>query len=206
MNYLTHYLNLCNTRKLLDRKKTIETYFESHHIVPKSLGGIDDPSNLVLLTPKEHFIAHLLLFKHYKSVGGEGLRKMAFAFVSMSATNNPNFKRSIISSARTYSTIREAAHLSSLGRKVKDTSNYKGTKSDAHKESIRQARLNSPPRSSETRLKMKKSALKRGNNFTGVDKKVECPHCKKSGQKFAMLRWHFDNCKIRKEVKNAELA
>lgn len=25
--------------------------------------------------------------------------------------------------------------------------------------------------------------------------KVNCPHCDKEGQKTAMLRWHFDNCK-----------
>lgn len=26
---------------------------------------------------------------------------------------------------------------------------------------------------------------------------VVCPHCKKEGNKRGMLRWHFDNCKIR---------
>lgn len=27
--------------------------------------------------------------------------------------------------------------------------------------------------------------------------KVECPHCKKIGPKGAMMRWHFENCKLR---------
>lgn len=27
--------------------------------------------------------------------------------------------------------------------------------------------------------------------------KVECPHCNKVGPKGAMVRWHFDNCKLR---------
>ena len=33
-----------------------------HHIIPKSLGGSNDKSNLVLLTPEEHF-AHYYLWK-----------------------------------------------------------------------------------------------------------------------------------------------
>lgn len=36
-------------------------YSELHHIVPVALGGTDDPSNLVRLSGREHFIAHLLL-------------------------------------------------------------------------------------------------------------------------------------------------
>lgn len=36
---------------------------ELHHIIPKSLGGLDKPRNLVSLTFREHFIVHLLLTK-----------------------------------------------------------------------------------------------------------------------------------------------
>lgn len=36
-----------------------------HHIVPKSEGGGDEPENLVCLTLREHYIAHLLLAKIY---------------------------------------------------------------------------------------------------------------------------------------------
>jgi len=38
-------------------------YVERHHILPKALGGSDDSSNLVALTAREHFIAHVLLAK-----------------------------------------------------------------------------------------------------------------------------------------------
>ena len=41
----------------------VEGYFECHHIIPKSLGGSNDQSNLVNLTAREHFIAHFLLAK-----------------------------------------------------------------------------------------------------------------------------------------------
>ena len=43
-----------------------DCYCETHHIIPKSEGGSNDKSNLVNLTAREHYIAHLLLWKIYK--------------------------------------------------------------------------------------------------------------------------------------------
>ena len=43
------------------RNRTIEGYTEKHHIVPRSLGGTNEKSNLVKLTAREHLVAHLLL-------------------------------------------------------------------------------------------------------------------------------------------------
>lgn len=37
------------------------TYTERHHIVPTSMGGLDIESNIVRLTIKEHYYAHILL-------------------------------------------------------------------------------------------------------------------------------------------------
>ena len=53
-------------------------YCEKHHILPKSIFPDlkNDPNNIVVLTAKEHFLAHLLLAKIY---GG----KMIFAASSM---------------------------------------------------------------------------------------------------------------------------
>jgi hypothetical protein len=58
------------------------TYKESHHIIPRSLGGSNDKNNLIDLTAREHYIAHLLLAKMY---GGEQKRKMLAAIVLMGA-------------------------------------------------------------------------------------------------------------------------
>ena len=87
MNYSNHYNQLINTRKVLDRKKGTGTYFEKHHIVPRWLGGSDNKDNLILLTAKEHFIAHLLLWKIYRD------RPSALAFHKMTKSNNINQQR-----------------------------------------------------------------------------------------------------------------
>lgn len=39
----------------------VNIYYHVHHIVPKCLGGMDEESNLVKLTIRQHIIAHMLL-------------------------------------------------------------------------------------------------------------------------------------------------
>ena len=50
---------------------------EHHHIIPKSLGGSNDRSNIKLVSYREHFICHLLLTKmvegQYKYKMGDSL-------------------------------------------------------------------------------------------------------------------------------------
>ena len=43
------------------------THYDTHHVIPRSMGGTNDPSNLVKLTDKEHFIIHTLLWKIYRN-------------------------------------------------------------------------------------------------------------------------------------------
>jgi hypothetical protein len=73
--------------KAIDRnwnKKTSRCYVEKHHIIPKSLGG-GNKDNLVYLTAREHFIAHMLLSKMYD---GESKSKMQLALYMF--TKNPS--------------------------------------------------------------------------------------------------------------------
>lgn len=63
MNYIKIYDALIT--KAQSRTLPDGTYTERHHIVPRCIGGSDDVSNLVRLTPEEHYIAHLLLVKIY---------------------------------------------------------------------------------------------------------------------------------------------
>lgn len=69
MNYLKAY-NALTSNKAHRHKLNDKTYYEIHHIIPDCLGGSNDISNKVLLTAREHYIAHLLLTRIYPhSVG-----------------------------------------------------------------------------------------------------------------------------------------
>lgn len=61
----TYYqiIHRAQARKFLTKVQANKVlgYTENHHIVPKSLGGTNDKSNLILLTAREHFLCHLLL-------------------------------------------------------------------------------------------------------------------------------------------------
>lgn len=59
----------------LKKQPSKPSYFERHHILPRSLGGSDAPSNIIRLTPEDHFFAHLLLAKIH---GGEMWAPVAF--------------------------------------------------------------------------------------------------------------------------------
>lgn len=41
------------------------TIYHKHHIVPRHMGGSDDPENIVLLTVEEHALAHKELYEKY---------------------------------------------------------------------------------------------------------------------------------------------
>jgi len=67
MNYKRCYELLVEKARLENRKKHTDllVYYENHHIIPKCLKGANNPDNLVLLTAREHFLAHWLLVKMY---------------------------------------------------------------------------------------------------------------------------------------------
>lgn len=53
----------------LDKSK-LDYYTERHHIYPKCMGGEDIENNYVLLTAKEHILAHMLLYRINPQVDG----------------------------------------------------------------------------------------------------------------------------------------
>lgn len=75
MDYAKAYMAL--VRKASGREVT--GYTESHHIIPRCLGGSDAESNLVRLTAREHYVAHQLLVKMHPDSRG-----LAFAAYMMS--------------------------------------------------------------------------------------------------------------------------
>jgi hypothetical protein len=63
MDYKRIHDFIIEKAKKEDRKKTETNYYESHHIIPKSLGGSNRKENIVLLKAREHFIIHKCLVK-----------------------------------------------------------------------------------------------------------------------------------------------
>jgi hypothetical protein len=75
--YSQIYFNIVNKAK----SRKLAGYTETHHILPRSLGGTNDSENLVELTAREHYICHLLL---PKITTGESRYKMIYAYIIMS--------------------------------------------------------------------------------------------------------------------------
>jgi len=84
------------------RDSTLEGFIEIHHIKPRCLGGTNDNFNLIKLTPREHFIAHLLLYKSYPDN-----IKLVQALSAMACGNQQNSNRRNLTS-RDYQIIKEA--------------------------------------------------------------------------------------------------
>ena len=63
-----HLISFASSRGL--NKSSLPFYTEEHHVVPKCMLGTDEKNNLVLLTYREHILAHLLLYAIYPDIKG----------------------------------------------------------------------------------------------------------------------------------------
>ena len=106
MNYQKVYDQIIQRSKSrgLDKKK-LEGYFEKHHIIPKCMGGLNQNDNYALLTAREHYLAHWLLWKTDKSN-----HKLLLAYDYITRPNKKFQSRTKIT-ARQYSFIKESYSL-----------------------------------------------------------------------------------------------
>ncbi len=86
------------------KQEVYNCYTEKHHIIPKSLGGSNDSSNIVSLTAKQHFICHMLLTK---MVLGKQKQKMVHAWWAMSTLKKDCQHRYRLNSIQ-YKLVRES--------------------------------------------------------------------------------------------------
>lgn len=204
MNYLKIYNDLISSRQKFTRSKR-EAVYESHHIVPKSLGGTNDFENLILLTPREHYLAHWLLFKIHT---GKNKAKMAYAFFQMARGGRSKYA-SVTSKQfeRAKQTISESTRGENHPRYGKSKPH-----SEEHKLKISNS-MKGISFTEEHRINLSKSAkgkskrvplstISKLNACSAARKGVPqntiiCPHCNKQGGFSAMNRWHFDNCKLK---------
>ena len=81
MDYSKIYIELIE--RSFERELT--GYVEKHHVIPKCMGGDDKKRNIAVLTPEEHYLAHLLLVKIYPTNN-----KLIYAANMMGSTQTGN--------------------------------------------------------------------------------------------------------------------
>lgn len=159
----------------LNRNSQKYIYYENHHIIPRSISPelIEDISNVVLLTAREHFICHCLLLK---MTTGQHKYKMFCAFRLMCSTRQED--RYV--NSRLYELLRKDMSLSdehkkkigisSMGKthsqetRNKIANSLRGIKkTEEHKKKMSERII-----SDETRLKLSKSLRGKPSHKKGL--------------------------------------
>lgn len=105
--YSKWYISFISKRK--DRIIEENIYYEKHHIIPKSANGTDETENIIKLTLREHYFAHLLLTKMFDDE--IIVQKMLYALSTFRMTNE-NRKDSYRFTSHQYHVLREAHYKS----------------------------------------------------------------------------------------------
>lgn len=157
----------------------------NHHIIPRHMGGTNDPTNLIELTIEEHAEAHRKLYEEH----GRHQDKRAWMGLAKLMTGEE--------------IIREITEewKAKLRKPKKDKSKYFGNtnaknlagkpKSEEHKRKIAEAHTGKVRGEFSEEWKQ---ALKDAQARQPIR---TCPHCGLVGKGANMTRYHFDNCKKR---------
>lgn len=149
-------------------------YTHKHHVIPKHMGGTDDPSNLVELTVEDHAIAHFVLYKMH----GHWQDYIAWRGLSKRITCEQVIREvsSRVHTGREFSD--EQKKNMSLAKRGKKNPMYGTVSPNAGKFGEEHPRWGTK-HSEETKRKLSEAAKKR--------KRVDCPHCGKQ----EILPGHF---------------
>jgi hypothetical protein len=113
MNHQKIYESIIEKAKSENRSRKTGICYEKHHILPKCLNGDDKKENLILLSPREHFVCHKLLIYMYKNNN-----KIMYAFCMMVSIKN---KKSIYKvSSRDYAYAKEQFRIYLTSEEVKE--------------------------------------------------------------------------------------
>ena len=159
--YYMWYRQLVSTKN-----RVLDCYTEKHHIIPRCMGGDDSVENLVVLTAREHYIAHLLLTKCTSSVYKQ---KMSYALWNM--VNRDNGERT---SSTNYSNVR-TKHAKMLSENSSGSGNPMFGKqvSDETRQKI-SAKNKGRKLSVETRKRMSNANKGSNNSMFGIKKSEAC--------------------------------
>lgn len=155
-----------------------------HHILPRHMGGSNDPSNLIELTVAEHADAHRVLYETH------GHWQDLLAWRALSGQINSDEIRRL----KTVLAWTGRKHSDEAKAKIRDARSKQ--KSNGWRWSD-ESREKQSRRHSGKKLSLEhRTAI--GNAQRGIRQPEHtCPHCGKIGRGSAMKQWHFDNCKER---------
>lgn len=170
-----------------------DEYGENHHIVPRSMGGSNRKENIIRLTARMHYLAHLFLWRAFRN------RSMCFSFhIFQCSMANRHQKRKF--NSRLFSVMREefSRYMSErqLGHKqTQEIINKRVEKNRGKtrpKEAVKiTAEKNIGKRRTDTSKENISAALKNSKS-----KKIECEHCSVLSDAVNYRRWHGDKCKL----------
>lgn len=186
MNYKKIYDQLIAKAQAENRKKLPKTdpnyvYYEAHHIVPKCMNGSNDASNIVNLTFREHYMAHLLLAKHYKDTGDKPLYfKMAKALTAFECLDFGTIRNGLFFASKLFRTItrsyempQSTKDLLSVARTGKKWTEKQRKANEAYHENLKNAGIKlipwnkGIPLAQETKDKMHNTIVTKGNKNKG---------------------------------------
>jgi len=180
------YTNWYNSLINKAQNRIVLGYAEKHHIIPSALGGTNKKDNIVKLTPREHFICHLLLTK---MTTGNARYKMNFALHMLSNAKNIGEGR-YIPNGRMYDLARrlykealdnywtderrkehaDKIRPTSIGRKLKESSKEK-LRNKVWSEKALENRLNNCLKAADARKGSNWSAERKEQKFEQYIKK-----------------------------------
>lgn len=144
--YTRWYYAIIKKRAILDQ----DVKGEVHHIIPRSLGGDDDPDNLVKLRGHDHAWCHWLLTK---MTTGTAKSSMVYAFNMMSVYGDHMERQASYAIVRAYERNREEwsrVHSERMSGRDPWNKGKKETRPEVLSR-IKQACAKRPPRSAESK-------------------------------------------------------
>tara|TARA_R110002050_G_scaffold292859_1_gene448639 strand:- start:430 stop:1101 length:672 start_codon:yes stop_codon:yes gene_type:complete len=120
MDYKKIYYQIINRAKT----RKLDGYSEKHHIIPRCMMGNNNPSNLVSLTAREHFLCHMLLCEIYPTNN-----KLRHALFLMAIGKQKVIEKKYVIGSRVYERLRVEYSKMMTGKKQsKETKDKKSKK------------------------------------------------------------------------------
>lgn len=124
--YTNWYITLCSSRQLKYNKEELLKFkptIHKHHILPKcfKLGGETDPLNIVHLTPREHFIAHLLLTKMFSCKRRTFQMLNAVIKMKKYKTTSRNYQNAIFKHSEIRKGVQRKPHSDKTKKKISES-------------------------------------------------------------------------------------